>query len=288
MKLRVVTTTGILGLALATACANPPMETEDGRDDQFTDGKGDTGGVIEGSPEAVAVLQVANRTSYAELVADAGLSDVAADNIVEERAIGLFLTLAELDAVPFVGPGVFGKLLAYAYDHHLVVERGYQLADRPRIAWNALLEFIPPGSTDAAVGMSQWIGRKRECSEVTGCQPWTSASGVYITGHTTMYLPANEEVILRVLSGGPAFSAALIFHLAGGYWLNCYVKSTAATAPVGRLECYDGPRYGSSVSGIATAGFIYADGTYHLVSFISDSSTEQIALSGRLVEGSSN
>jgi hypothetical protein len=100
---------------------------EDGRDDSFsTVGKADTGGVAEGTPEAKAVLKVANTVSLADLddPAKVGLAHNAAANIGAVRTgdDGIagtaddhtFATLAELDAVPFVGPVAFGKLLAYA------------------------------------------------------------------------------------------------------------------------------------------------------------------------------
>jgi hypothetical protein len=117
-----------LVLVVLAACTDPAI---DGRDDSFvTDGKSDTGGVAEGTPEAAAVLYVANTTSPADLVGAVGLAQRAADNLVAVRVgdDGLpgttddatFHTLAALDAVPFIGPIAFGKLLAYARDNDLV------------------------------------------------------------------------------------------------------------------------------------------------------------------------
>src|SRR6185312_15824490 len=61
-------------------------DVEDGRDDTFlgAGGKSDTGSVVEGSPEAVAVLHVANERS-AEEMHDHGVPKRAANNIVAVR-----------------------------------------------------------------------------------------------------------------------------------------------------------------------------------------------------------
>jgi len=85
---------------------------EDGSDDAFiTDGKGD-GTIAEGSPTALAVLDIVNTMSEAKLRSDVGLSDRASHNIATHGSD--FATLAELDAVPYVGSTVFSKLVAYA------------------------------------------------------------------------------------------------------------------------------------------------------------------------------
>jgi len=107
---------------LLVGCAAPDG---DGRDDSFTEpGKLDTGGVEDGGKAARGVLRVANESSRALLEDEVGLSADAAKGIVAYR-LGddeqsgtvddeVFDTLAELDAVPFVGPVAFSKLLAYA------------------------------------------------------------------------------------------------------------------------------------------------------------------------------
>jgi hypothetical protein len=110
-------------------------EPEDGRDDAFlSDGKSDSGGVQEGSPEALGILAVANTVSD-EILRErppdgVGLGDRAVDNLIYIRLgddglpgtadDGQLATLAELDAVPFIGPIAFAKLLAYARDHGYV------------------------------------------------------------------------------------------------------------------------------------------------------------------------
>jgi hypothetical protein len=121
-------TTATLASALfiMTGCVGGP--TEDGRDDSFGDDKADSGKVAEGSRQAKGVLRVANEVSLEVLREDppdgVGLADRPVDNIGDVRLgddgtpgtadDGHFDTLAELDAVPFVGPIAFKKLLAYA------------------------------------------------------------------------------------------------------------------------------------------------------------------------------
>jgi len=95
--------------------AGPP---EDAIDDTFlSDGKADVAGIADGSPEAAGVLAVANDTSEAKLKSAVGLSASAAHNIA---AHGQIDSLAELDDIPYVGPTVFRKLLAYAEAQGLV------------------------------------------------------------------------------------------------------------------------------------------------------------------------
>lgn len=112
-----------LAITLALACAgDDPLDDENAG---FPDGKSD-GGIDEGSPEALAVLALVNDTSVDadELDDDAGLNATAAKNIVAHRDGGdaaaatadddPYDTLAELDAVSFVGPIALAALLDYA------------------------------------------------------------------------------------------------------------------------------------------------------------------------------
>lgn len=100
---------------LCGACADaaPP----DDRDDTFT-----TASAGLTSPEVAGVLALANTATLEVLDLDAGLDARAARNIVAHRdgPDGLFDDLAELDAVPYVGPVALDKLLAHAYALGLV------------------------------------------------------------------------------------------------------------------------------------------------------------------------
>ncbi|MBS1123635.1 MAG: hypothetical protein H6Q90_5863 [Deltaproteobacteria bacterium] len=177
-----------LALSFCTlACA---AEAIDGRDDAFiVDGKSDTGGIVENSAEAAAVLYLANTTSYADLTGELGLATKSADNIVavrdgDDRTAetdddARFTTLAQLDAVPFVGPIAFDKLLQYARDNDVV-------GDVPSSANDP---FDPASCTGAPMSMadarSRWNHgaaelstyqiaiRNRKCTNGS-CSPWTT------------------------------------------------------------------------------------------------------------------
>jgi hypothetical protein len=92
----------LLAALLAAGCALDGV-LEDERDDAFLGGKADDATLAEGSARALGVLQVANEAALEVLDrTDAvGLSRRAAEQIVARRP---FATLAELDAVPYVGP----------------------------------------------------------------------------------------------------------------------------------------------------------------------------------------
>jgi hypothetical protein len=118
-------------LCLAAACAATDEPFDDELDDSFlNDGKADGGGIAEGTPDAIGVLRVSNELTYAQLKADVRLDKRAAGNMVKHRdgvdAIAgtadddHFDTLVELDAISYVGPVAFGKLLAYARAHGYV------------------------------------------------------------------------------------------------------------------------------------------------------------------------
>ena len=121
-KLVVVALTGMVG------CASNDT-TGDGRDDSFTtDGKLD--GFSCTPAEAAAILQVSNTASLSTLKNDVGLTAKAADNVVAVRKGDdelantaddtEFGTLAQLDAVPYIGPAAFALLLQYVHDADLV------------------------------------------------------------------------------------------------------------------------------------------------------------------------
>jgi len=110
-------------LASVPACVEP--EVEDGVNDAFPSGKAD-GGIDEGSPEAAGVLRLVNdpAETAASLKSGANVTSRVAGNIIKKRngADGApntsdddkFDNLAELDAVPYVGPATLNALLARA------------------------------------------------------------------------------------------------------------------------------------------------------------------------------
>jgi phosphatidylserine/phosphatidylglycerophosphate/cardiolipin synthase-like enzyme len=112
-----------LSLLIVPACVDP--EAEDGINDPFPAGKAD-GGIDEGSPEALGVLRLVNDTkeTAATLKSGAKVTTRVATNIVKHRngadgSAGTadddpYDTLAELDAIPYVGPSTLNALLARA------------------------------------------------------------------------------------------------------------------------------------------------------------------------------
>lgn len=128
-----------LTTALLAGCAAtddvPTDDSNDGIDDVFLfDGKADTGGVVEGSPDALGVLKLVNAASKEILDVDAALDRRAAENIVyyrngDDGSSGTgddetFDTLAELDAIPYVGPSAFARLVEYARNNGYVSNGG--------------------------------------------------------------------------------------------------------------------------------------------------------------------
>lgn len=119
----------LLAVAVVGCASDVPG---DGPDDDFlVDGKADDQ-IAEGSPEAKGILAVVNELSEEALDDAVGLDLRAAANIFAHRAgvDGLeltadddpFDTLAELDAIPYVGPLAFNKLLAFARGNGYVLE----------------------------------------------------------------------------------------------------------------------------------------------------------------------
>ncbi len=113
----------------SAACTDSAIE--DGEGDVFPAGKAD-GGIDEGSPEALGVLALVNdpASTRATLKSGAGVTTRVASGIVTHRdgadaTAGTlddnkFDSLAELDAVPFVGPATLDALLEHARDRGLV------------------------------------------------------------------------------------------------------------------------------------------------------------------------
>jgi 5'-nucleotidase len=103
----------MLAVVFAAGCME--AATGDGLDDSFlVDGKADSGEVAEWSDTACAVLKLANEGSFDVLDDDARLNARSAKSIVDGRAAGTYDTLAELDAVKWVGPVAFRQLRDFA------------------------------------------------------------------------------------------------------------------------------------------------------------------------------
>lgn len=117
MKTRALGLLAMLLLAGSTGCVGGDDEI-DGIDDPFTlDGKAD------GAADGRVVLAMANRATHAQLV-EAGLAESTIRSIEGARAGAdrrfataddvAIASVEDLDALPYVGPVAFAKLLAYA------------------------------------------------------------------------------------------------------------------------------------------------------------------------------
>jgi hypothetical protein len=146
---RLASALAIAALAF-TGCANNSTPSVDGRDDSFTtDGKLD--GFLCTPQEAVAILEVANTMSLADLKSEVDLAAKAADNIVafrlgDDESEGTsddetFGSLAELDHVPYIGPTAFGKLLDYVHAADLVDDDPVREWHTETVANGAVADF---------------------------------------------------------------------------------------------------------------------------------------------------
>jgi endonuclease/exonuclease/phosphatase family metal-dependent hydrolase len=101
----------VAGCADSAVEDHAPLPGDEGKADSVH-------GLDEDSPEARAILRLANTASFEVLDKDVRLDRRAARGIVDLRPEDGYQSLIELDTVPFVGPAAFRKMLAY------VVERG--------------------------------------------------------------------------------------------------------------------------------------------------------------------
>ncbi|MBV1861553.1 MAG: hypothetical protein KUG77_24255, partial [Nannocystaceae bacterium] len=149
-----------LSLLAFSGCDSPEVDegTADGRDDAFLGGGKADGAISEDSDDARAVLALANSASF-EVLDDSdevGLDVRAADGVYSRR-VGPdttantaddvpFETLAQLDAVPWVGPSAFGKLLEYALAHgfgEVSCDEGILLGDRCYLVDDEEISEVP-------------------------------------------------------------------------------------------------------------------------------------------------
>lgn len=176
----------LLPLTMATTgCDTRDQVGGDQIDDSFfgTGGKADSAGVVEGSADAQAVLDLVNRADRRTLEVDVGLSESenlwrAADNIVvyregDDRVVGtdddeLFDSLAELDAIPYVGPIVFGLLL----EHVRYRPDPFDPAScsGPFLGDDAF-DYLGPAATNRELGTATTSVMSRRCTSVS-CTEW--------------------------------------------------------------------------------------------------------------------
>lgn len=213
---------------VAGGCASEPgaasIADEEGAE-FTTEGGADTGGVRDGSREALGVLRVANELDRDTMVGDVQLSERVADALLAFRAgddeeidtedDATFETLAELDAVPYVGPRVFAAMLEYAREHELVpaapseptdpfamTEASY-LRRASRIRLIEAVESGLDGRRDGSqIGTFVHHGRSRECN-AAGCGEWrTTIDGNPGVLYGNFAYPMNMLLIETTPSGG--------------------------------------------------------------------------------------
>jgi 5'-nucleotidase len=112
--------TGAFAVGLLAGCLESAEEPLDGENEAFVvDGKVDALDIAEGSAVACAVLKLVNLADLHLLDHVVALNARAAAAIIAARdgADGFLANLAELDAVKWVGPQAFRRLLAYATSH---------------------------------------------------------------------------------------------------------------------------------------------------------------------------
>ncbi|HEY4055190.1 MAG TPA: hypothetical protein VGM39_01235 [Kofleriaceae bacterium] len=165
-----------LGLALSalSACASTQLD-QDGVDDSFvTTGKAD-GGLS--SAEQAAVLRVANESSLATLKSSVHLATRTATRVVGARP---FQTLAQLDAVPYVGPVALDQLLAYAEDQGYVASSdpfAPDSAGKDIATIDDLFTLLPAGERFVKLGRYNLFEQKRTCNSTT-CSAWKDTTSL--------------------------------------------------------------------------------------------------------------
>lgn len=139
-----------LGLGVAGCVSEGTDDTLlDGPDDSFVvDGAADAYGVVDGSPEACAVLRLVN-TGTQDALRQATRSGLVALHIMQVRAgddgaVGTsddrtIDSLAALDAIPYVGPRAFERLVAFSADPQYSSECGATGSTRIATPWGTSL-----------------------------------------------------------------------------------------------------------------------------------------------------
>jgi hypothetical protein len=317
----------LFALSALAGCVTSP-DQEDGRDDTFLggDGKADTGSVVDGSPDALAVLEVANERS-AEEMHDHGVPKRAAENIVAVR-VGddgvagtsddvTYATLAQLDAVPYVGPLAFARLLAYANELDGSAASGpgitppadlWHVAACTPISWSQLVAKFGAGETSFDFRRPYVTATRfrNSCNPVTGCTPWldNKYAGLWVhdgEGHSSyVVVPSSTrgdlDMDLNPTTTGIGFIATP-GNVADDFRFDC--GNVAQAVPTNTT--WGCTVYGESGGGNANftneqfqttaaemQGHVCSDGSFHFTTTLlnddSDSlqNREQVALYGRL------
>jgi len=210
--------------ALLAGCVGEDVAPdEDGENDAFPNGKSD-GGIDPDSVEALGVLALVNESWIDAdlLVAEARIGRRAATNIFARRdgADGrfgtpddnLFDTLAELDAIAYVGPATLDRLVSYAKDHGFVKR------------WSARANMSAERSYHSAVSVDGLI-------YAIGSGTAANNAEVY-TPSTNSWAPIAQMATPRY-AGGVTVGADGLIYVIGGY------DMTSARAYLASVEAYE-------------------------------------------------
>ena len=205
----------LYGITVGTvlgACDASPVSEPEAEPTEAAGGKAD--GVfdvlVDGTPQAIGVMALLNDsdTTVQVLDDDARLDSRAARSITEYRAgedgeytggthdDRIFRTIAELDALYFVGGSALSRLLDYATANDYVPEGGELLGVWDNVAF----------TVDEASGALQWVNGssadaldvqldRRAVDSIVAARPLASVqqlSGLYYVGQSAM-LAAREE-----------------------------------------------------------------------------------------------
>lgn len=172
-KSALLSTLMLLTTSLAVGCVNE-VDAEDPIDEAaVAEGKEDAFGVRETDPEAEWVLRAANEMTYEQLIEN-GVGKRAAKGLVAARP---FVSLADVDKVPYVGVTAFvhlleaGNAVPASTDPFSSASCGGTRLDVAR--GKALLGN--EGATSRRLGGQEVKRRVRQCNAVSGCTAWTPA-----------------------------------------------------------------------------------------------------------------
>jgi hypothetical protein len=250
-------------LAVLAACGTTNI-AEDGENDSFSGGgKADGGGIAEGTPEAIGVLRVANDASLATLKSGVGLTKRTASNIIGFRAgadatLGTsddrgFRTLAELDAVRYVGPVAFEELLAYAEsqgdvpsdDLFAAAPAGQRVA-----SYDDVLRMLPAGASFANLGRFNLFEQHRDCGP-SSCAPWQDTASLVFTTVLDGG-PGGQQVFQTLPLEGDVYLVAVANYPKANLYLELQGDPDAAGNRL-FMSCFVGPYTGDSSRAVIAA-----------------------------------
>lgn len=236
------------------ACEAPDklvsVEAENGEPATFY--AADAAGIVEGTPEALGVLAVANTLSRDDLDYKVGLTSTAANNIASYRkgADGIagtaddkrFASLAELDAVPYVGTAALSQLLTYARANGYV--RSASIFDPSwqtgtKITASQISARFAPGATRAEVGKFAIAMRNRSCNSISGCTSWNYPAPNFAWMTYQLWIPGpgwspQKSCFQFETASFPAVSGTAAFVIAG-----TKVDLSLESSPIGSTRCAD-------------------------------------------------